>query len=97
MIESFANQATEDIYDGINSTAARRLLPRELLKIAVRKLDQIDSAVVLDDLRVPPGNRLERLRADREGQHSIRINDKYRICFIWTESGAVNVEIVDYH
>lgn len=97
MIESFANQATEDIYDGINSTAARRLLPRELLKIAVRKLDQIDSAVVLDDLRVPPGNRLELLRADREGQHSIRINDKYRICFIWTESGAVNVEIVDYH
>ena len=97
MIESFANQATEDIYDGINSTAARRLLPRELPKIAVRKLDQIDSAVVLDDLRVPPGNRLELLRADREGQHSIRINDKYRICFIWTESGAVNVEIVDYH
>ena len=97
MIESFANQATEDIYDGINSTAARRLLPRELLKIAVRKLDQIDSAVVLDDLRVPPGNRLELLRADREGQHSIRLNDKYRICFIWTESGAVNVEIVDYH
>ena len=97
MIESFANQATEDIYDGINSTAARRLLPRELLKIAVRKLDQIDSAVVLDDLRVPPGSRLELLRADREGQHSIRINDKYRICFIWTESGAVNVEIVDYH
>ena len=97
MIESFANQATEDIYDGINSTAARRLLARELLKIAVRKLDQIDSAVVLDDLRVPPGNRLELLRADREGQHSIRINDKYRICFIWTESGAVNVEIVDYH
>ena len=97
MIESFADQATEDIYDGINSTAARRLLPRELLKIAVRKLDQIDSAVVLDDLRVPPGNRLELLRADREGQHSIRLNDKYRICFIWTESGAVNVEIVDYH
>jgi proteic killer suppression protein len=97
MIESFANQATEDIYDGINSTAARRLLPRELIKIAVRKLDQIDSAVVLDDLRVPPGNRLESLRADREGQHSIRINDQYRICFIWTESGAVKVEIVDYH
>jgi proteic killer suppression protein len=97
MIESFANQATEDIYDGINSTAARRLLPRELIKITVRKLDQIDSAVVLDDLRVPPGNRLESLRADREGQHSIRINDQYRICFIWTESGAVDVEIVDYH
>ena len=97
MIESFANQATEDIYDGINSTAARRLLPGELIKIAVRKLDQIDSAVVLDDLREPPGNRLESLRADREGQHSIRINDQYRICFISTESGAVDVEIVDYH
>lgn len=97
MIESFANDGTEDIFDGINSPDARRTLPRDLWKIAFRKLDQIDATVVLEDLRVPPGNYLERLRADREGQHSIRINQKYRICFIWTESGAVNVEIIDYH
>ncbi|MFN0277131.1 MAG: type II toxin-antitoxin system RelE/ParE family toxin [Pyrinomonadaceae bacterium] len=97
MIESFADKGTEDIFDGINSAAARRLLPRELWNIAFRKLDQIDVAVVIDDLKIPPGNRLEALKADRAGQHSIRINEKYRICFIWTDSGAVNVEIVDYH
>ncbi len=97
MIESFANSRTEDIFDGINSADARHLLPRDLWKIAFRKLDQIDVAVTLDDLRVPPGNRLEALRADRSGRHGIRINDKYRICFVWTESGAANVEIVDYH
>jgi len=97
MIESFADQATEDIYDNINSALARRVLPRQLWDIAHRKLDQIDAAVSLEDLRVPPGNRLELLRDDRAGQHSIRINDQYRICFYWTESGAVDVEIVDYH
>lgn len=97
MIESFANSATEDIFEGINSADARRLLPRDLWSAAFRKLDQIDAAVVLGDLRVPPGNRLEALRADRRGQHSIRINEKYRICFIWRDSGAVNVEIIDYH
>ncbi|CAN5502054.1 type II toxin-antitoxin system RelE/ParE family toxin [soil metagenome] len=97
MIESFANSGTEDIYDGINSAAARKTLPRELWNIAFRKLDQIEAATMLDDLKVPPGNRLEALRSDREGQHSIRINDKYRICFMWTDSGAVTVEIVDYH
>ena len=97
MIESFANGGTEDVFDGINSAAARKTLPRDLWKIAFRKLDQIDAATILDDLRIPPGNRLEPLRADREGQHSIWINEKYRICFIWTDSGAVNVEIIDYH
>jgi proteic killer suppression protein len=97
VIESFANSGTEDIYDGINSSAARKLLPRNLWNVAIRKLDQIDAATVLDDLKVPPGNRLEALKRDRAGQHSIRINDQYQICFIWTETGAVDVEIVDYH
>ncbi len=97
MIDSFANSGSEDIYDGTNSADARRLLPRNLWKVAFRKLDQIDAATTLDDLKVPPGNRLEALRADRLSQHSIRINDQYRICFEWTENGAKNVEIVDYH
>jgi len=97
MIETFANAGTEDIYDGINSAEARRLLPRDLWRVAFRKLDQIDAASNLDDLRVPPGNRLEALKAGRAGQHSIRINNQYRVCFEWTEMGAKNVEIVDYH
>jgi toxin HigB-1 len=97
MIESFADKGTEDIFNGVNSTDARRLLPREMWKIASRKLDQIDSATQLDDLKIPPGNRLELLRGDRRGQHSIRINNQYRICFEWTLAGPSNVEIVDYH
>ena len=97
MIVSFANKATEDIYDGINSSDARRILPRDIWRIAFRKLDQIDSAAELDDLRVPPGNRLEALRGNRKGQYSIRINEQYRICFNWTPTGAENVEITDYH
>jgi proteic killer suppression protein len=97
MISSFANAGTEDIFDGENSASARKLLPRELWRIAFRKLDQIDAAVSLDDLRVPPGNRLELLKAGRAGSYSIRINDQYRICFAWTANGAENVEIVDYH
>ncbi len=97
MIESFADKATEDIFNGINSMAARRLLPKDLWNIAFRKLDQIDSATAINDLRIPPGNRLEALKAERAGQHSIRINDQYRVCFVWTKVGAANVEIVDYH
>lgn len=76
---------------------ARRRLPRSLWGVAARKLDALDQAEILDDLRVPPGNRLEALRGDRHGQHSIRINDQYRICFRWTDSGPVDVEVVDYH
>jgi proteic killer suppression protein len=68
-----------------------------LWKVAFRKLDLLDSVVSLNDLRAPPGNRLEALSKDREGQHSIRINDQYRICFTWTEQGPAEVEIVDYH
>lgn len=70
---------------------------RQLWNVARRKLEQLDSVVRLDELRVPPGNRLEALRKDRQGQHSNRINEQYRVCFVWTETGATQVEIVDYH
>ncbi len=97
MIISFADQATSDIFNGIESKLARKVLPMELWKSASRKLDQIDSIIMLDELKVPPGNRLEKLRGNRENQMSIRINDQYRICFTWSEAGAVNIEITDYH
>ena len=71
--------------------------PAGLLSAAERKMQAINNAHALSDLRSPPGNRLEALRGDRAGQHSIRINDQWRICFVWTEAGAENVEIVDYH
>ena len=97
MILSFANTATEDVFDGVNSAEARKLLPRELLRIAFRKLDQLNASDRLDDLKIPPGNRPELLKGDRKGQYSIRINDQYRICFVWTKEGPDSVEIVDYH
>lgn len=97
MIKSFADKSTSDIFDGINSMDARRLLPRDLWRIAFRKLDQIDSATQLEDLRVPPGNRLEALKGNWAGRYSIRINDQYRVCFQWTVGGASEVQIVDYH
>jgi len=97
MIQSFKNQGTEDIFNGENSKAARSTCPESLWKIAARKLDLIDSAETLDDLRIPPGNRLERLSGSRKGQLSIRINDQYRICFAWSQNGPEQIEIVDYH
>ncbi len=97
MIKSFKNTATEDIFNGINSKAARKACPQQLWTIAARRLDHLDSAESLDDLRIPPGNRLEALKGGRAGQYSIRINEQYRICFVWAESGAEGVEIVDYH
>ena len=97
MIRSFANRATEDIFNGKASPAARRTLPRQLVRAALRKLEQLDSVERLEDLRIPPGNRLEALEGKRKGQHSIRINEQHRVCFIWTESGPEEVEIVDYH
>jgi toxin HigB-1 len=97
MIESFKKNGTADIFDGINSKAARKLCPESIWRVAVRKLDQIDSASTIDELAVPPGNHLEKLSGDREDQYSIRINDQYRICFTWSELGAEQVEIVDYH
>ena len=97
MIRSFKNKATENIFNGINSKSARALCPQSLWKVATRKLDQIDSAETLNDLRVPPGNRLEAMKGNRKGQYSIRINEQYRICFIWTEIGPIEIEIIDYH
>jgi proteic killer suppression protein len=97
MIRAFRNQGTEDIFDGKNSKAARKLCPQKLWNIAARKLEQLDSVALLDDLRVPPGNRLETLAGDREGQYSIRINKQYRVCFRWVDGAPDGVEIVDYH
>jgi proteic killer suppression protein len=71
--------------------------PSGILKVGRRKLKMVDAAVVLADLRVPPGNQLEALTGDRRGQHSIRINDQWRICFVWTPEGPADVEVVDYH
>ncbi len=96
-IRSFAGDGTEDVFNGVLSSRARRVSPRSLWTVAARKLDQLDSAGLLDDLRIPPGNRLEALSANRRGQYSIRINERYRICFHWTEDGPSDVEIVDYH
>lgn len=97
MIESFRDQATEDIFNGINSKADRKVFPRILWNVATRKLDQLDSVQSLDELKIPPGNRLESLLGDRKAEHSIRINEQYRICFICDKSGSCNVVITDYH
>ena len=97
VIRSFHDQGTEDVFNGIGSKHARRTCPNQIWKVAQRKLDQLNAAVTLTDLRVPPANRLEALVGDREGQHSIRINDAYRVCFRWTDEGAEDVEIVNYH
>lgn len=93
MIRSYKNTQTEAVASG----KAPKGFPSDLVRSAVRKLTIIENAVVLDDLRSPPGNRLEALKGDRKGQHSIRINDQWRICFVWTDAGAEQVEIVDYH
>jgi proteic killer suppression protein len=97
VIRSFKDPGTEDIFNGKNTKAARRICPQSLWKVASRKLDQLDSVKALDELRIPPGNRLEALTGDREGQYSIRINDQYRICFVWAETEPDEVEVVDYH
>ena len=97
MILSFRRRGAEDIFDGADTRAARRTCPRSLWAIARRKLDQINRVRDIRDLTVPPGNRLERLRGDRSGQHSIRINDQYRVCFYWENGHADEVEITDYH
>ena len=97
MIQRFKNKATEDIFNGMNSKEARKTCPRSLWQVASRKLDQLDSVEFLDELRIPPGNKLEALFGNREGEYSIRINDQYRICFKWTEVGPDLVEITDYH
>jgi proteic killer suppression protein len=93
VIRSFGDPATERLWA---RERVRSIDPR-IHRVALRKLAMLDAAAVLDDLRVPPGNRLEALEGDRSGQHSIRINRHWRICFTWTEAGPENVEIVDYH
>ncbi len=97
VIQSFKGQGTENIFDGLDTSAARKVCPRTLWRIARRKLDQINRVRVVSELAVPPGNRLERLCRDRAGQHSVRINDQYRICFEWEDGHACEVEITDYH
>lgn len=93
----FADKGTEDAYNGLDSKAARKSVPADIQAAGLRKLQQLDQAQQLSDLAVPPGNRLEPLSGDRAGQHSIRINDKYRVCFTWTDTGAEDVEVTDYH
>lgn len=97
MIRSFGDRGTEDGFNGADSRAARRCCPNTLWRVAQRKLDQLDATVSLEALRVPPGNQLEALKGDRRGQHSIRINAQFRVCFVWTAEGPQGVEIVDYH
>lgn len=93
MIRSYANTMTEVVAVGKTPKG----FPADLVRRAVVKLTMIDNAVSLIDLTRPPGNRLEALKGDRAGQHSIRINDQWRICFVWSDGGAERVEIVDYH
>lgn len=93
VIRSFADRETEKIWLGVVS----RRLPRDIQSIARRKLRMLNNAASINDLRVPPGNRLEKLRGEREGQFSIRINDQWRLCFSWGQEDAHDVTIVDYH
>jgi proteic killer suppression protein len=96
LIASFKDKGTEDVFDGEDTKAARKALPSNLHDKGAGALDRLNSAVSLQSLSLP-GLRLEKLKGDRRGQHSIRINDQYRVCFRWTDSGAEDVEIVDYH
>lgn len=93
MIRSFKDKETQKIFERKRS----RKLPSDIQQVALRKLRMLNRAATLQDLRVPPANRLERLVGDREGQYSIRVNDQWRICFEWEDGDALNVEIVDYH
>ncbi|WP_286810065.1 MULTISPECIES: type II toxin-antitoxin system RelE/ParE family toxin [unclassified Marinobacter] len=96
MIHSFGNRTTEDLYNGVSNARVRRL-PQNIKESALYKLDILNSVGSLDELRSPPGNRLEALKGDYAGFHSIRINSQWRIVFQWEGSGAHEVEIVDYH
>lgn len=93
MIMSFGNEAARSAWE----RRFRKGLPNDIMKVANRKLTQLNAAVTLDDLRIPPGNRLESLSGDRAGQHSIRINDQWRLCFVWRDGNVFDVELVDYH
>ena len=93
MIRSFKDSKVEQIANGKSPKG----FPANLVRATRQKLFVLNAAIELNDLRSPPGNRLEALKGDRQGQHSIRINDQWRICFIWSDGGAESVEIVDYH
>lgn len=93
MIRDFKDKETQKVFERERS----RKLPSDIQQVALRKLRMLNRAETLQDLRVPPANRLERLVGDREGQYSIRINDQWRICFLWQDGDALDVEIVDYH
>jgi proteic killer suppression protein len=92
MIQSFKCKDTLALYEGKSPRRSKAFLP-----VAERKLSQLDAAQTLDFMRAPPGNHLEALKGDRKGQHSVRINVQWRICFVWTDTGPIDVEIVDYH
>lgn len=93
MIKGFRGATTEAVFNG----ECPKGFPADIVKVARRKLRYLNAATHLEDLRAPPGNRLEALKGDRAGQHSIRVNDKLRICFTWTSQGPTQVEITDYH
>jgi proteic killer suppression protein len=93
MIRSFKDKVTEAVFHGESPKG----FPAQILRVARRKLEMVNAAAKLDDLRAPPNNRLEALSKDRRGQHSIRINDQFRVCFCWSAEGPEEVEIVDYH
>jgi proteic killer suppression protein len=93
VIRSFRDKATEAVFNGESPKG----FPTDLVKVTRRKLRYLNAAADLGDLRSPPGNRLEALARDRQGQHSIRINDQFRVCFVWTTEGPAEVEVVDYH
>jgi len=93
VIQSFADEPTRKVWAREN---VRQFGP-ELQRAAQKKLRLLNAAETINDLRIPPGNRLEKLAGDRDGQHSVRINDQYRICFVWTSAGPTDVQIVDYH
>ncbi|MGL5872024.1 MAG: type II toxin-antitoxin system RelE/ParE family toxin [Xenococcaceae cyanobacterium] len=93
MIQNFKDKETQKIFERIRS----RKLPSEIQQVALRKLRMLNRAETLQDLRIPPANRLERLSGDREGQYSIRVNERWRVCFEWQDGDALNVEIVDRH
>ena len=93
VIKSFKNDLTRTAFEG----EVAKGFPADLLKVARRKLQYLNAAISLQDLRSPPGNRLEALKGDRNGQHSIRVNDQFRICFVWTRDGPTDVEFTDYH
>lgn len=97
MIRTFADPATEDLFNGVDSRRARQACPNSLWAVVARKLTLLNRVRDLRELAIPPGNRLEALKGARRGQHSIRINDQYRICFRWEEGHADAVEVTDYH